>query len=239
MTAVPRGDAGQVADGVEGDLGIIGAGLDAEVAVRAAGIERVSGEGGERSRAPTGDETRARSGRRRRARRASRRTPKVIVRREAWRPTASPVSSGGALGTSLSRPAGSPSVIRDAARGPRAKEVAHVLPALRDEVEGRRNGGDPARASRCPAWRGPKKGTTEPAPASSLAIAQLALGHDAAAEGERRAADASGSEQGPPRELRRRHQPGISLSRRRSPRPATAARPARRRRARARASARR
>ena len=94
--AVPNADAGQVADRVHGDLRVVGAGLDAQVAAAERRVEVVAGEVRQLDEAPRHASARARTGPCRPVSNSVGPKPKVRVRPDAGRPSASPVSSGGA-----------------------------------------------------------------------------------------------------------------------------------------------
>ena len=146
------GDPGEVADGVERDLRIVGAGLHAEVAAAAGGgrARRRGSAGSSRSAGGRFDASPKRSSN------SDGPKPNVIVRRAGSRPSASPVSSGGASGSALAGPAGSPAVIRAAAATSRAAARRRSAPGARSKA---------AKWSRScagvamPAWWAPANGT--------------------------------------------------------------------------------
>ena len=126
-------DAGQVAHGVEGDLRVVGAGLDAEVAARARGLELVARQRRQLAQRAAA----ARPPSPNRPSNSDGPSPNVTVSRAAGSPTASPVSTGGASGSSVLGPAGSPAVIRAAAAVQARSRSCRSARARRDDVEGR------------------------------------------------------------------------------------------------------
>ena len=123
ITTRAAADPGEVADRVEGDLRVVGAGLDAEVAAASARVELVAGQRAAAARSAGGPlRRRARSGL---AVRSNSVGPEAErdVSRAGGRPSASPVSSGGAAGSSLpSARRARPAVIRARRRRPRAQQ---------------------------------------------------------------------------------------------------------------------
>ena len=98
MTHGAATDAGEVADRVERDLRVVGAGLDAEVAAATLRVELIAPERGQVVAAAG----RLRSARPKRSvEERSGPKPNVSVSRDGGRPTASPVSIGGAIWASL------------------------------------------------------------------------------------------------------------------------------------------
>ena len=124
-------DPGQVADGVHRDLRVVGARLDAQVAAAdAAGSSSSPGKAG-RSPAPPAGGRRGRSGRGPRSVNRHGPKPKVMVSPAAARPSASPVSSGGAcVAPSGDRPVADrvPAVIRARGRRPVLQQRDQLRP---------------------------------------------------------------------------------------------------------------
>ena len=126
-------DAREVAHGVEGDLRVVGAGLDADVAAALRRVERVVAERRQllqRRRALRREAVAASSN-------SDGPRPKVIVSRAVCSPTASPVSCGGAFGSSLIGPAGSAGGHQRRRGRPGAQQVLDVLARVGHDVEGR------------------------------------------------------------------------------------------------------
>lgn len=161
-------DAGEVADGVHRDLGVVGTCLDAQVSSAACGVEIIAGELRQLDQ---------RSGlRRSRPKRPAANSegpkPTVRVRRDGWRPSASPVSSGGASGRppKAPPPTASPRVIRAAAavQSLRSWTSAALSSVVTSKAAKWSRSGT---AVAIPAWCSPWKGTA--APASSVEAPSL------------------------------------------------------------------
>ena len=122
----------EVAHRMEGHDRVVGARLHADVAARQQGVEVVA-----RQRRDVGERRRTEA-RQPEAVVATSRTgpsPTVTVSRAAGRPTASPVSSGGAAGGPATAPTGLPFAMSAIAGRPRAQQFAKVGRVLRRRVE--------------------------------------------------------------------------------------------------------